>query len=282
MSTVSSTSSSSNTWDKTVSDINDVDESLANARDLGYTRLNYARVSAVASLDYYNTVDTYTISVQSSGYLTISLVNGEGEEESLLDLSEYTTFIDDMNSDLGLNEDSTMDDLDAALDELTSASVVETTAPGMSLQVYMTINNKEVLIADSTADQDSEEYQNMVALMSGTYKAEAGQYYICVGTSETITDDDESFPYILQIQQGDSYKHDYVTTQSYSSDSTNKTITETPDETLSGSTSSSYYATLLQASSNTYAASILSDGYIAIASRNDDSSYSSILFDCLL
>ena len=46
-------------WEKSVKDVNDVDEKFANARDLGYMRLNYARVSTVGQLAEYDTVDMY-------------------------------------------------------------------------------------------------------------------------------------------------------------------------------------------------------------------------------
>ena len=48
----------------------------------------------------------------------------------------------------------------------------------------MVKNGKEVLIADSTADKDSEEYQNMSAILSGDYRATKGNYYIEVGKTE--------------------------------------------------------------------------------------------------
>ena len=47
---VSSISSTTNkdengisSWEKTVQDVNDIDEKFSTARDMGYTRLNYAR-----------------------------------------------------------------------------------------------------------------------------------------------------------------------------------------------------------------------------------------------
>ena len=45
--TIPADNSSLGYWEKTVTDVNNVDESFANARDLVYTRLNYARVSVV-------------------------------------------------------------------------------------------------------------------------------------------------------------------------------------------------------------------------------------------
>ena len=48
-------------WEKTVTDVNDVDESFANARDLGYLRLNYARISTIGNLSKYDSQDIYKV-----------------------------------------------------------------------------------------------------------------------------------------------------------------------------------------------------------------------------
>ena len=94
---VSSISSTTNkdengisSWEKTVQDVNDIDEKFSTARDMGYTRLNYARVTTIGSLAEYDSVDYYKIQVQSNGKLSISLRGTQGdEEEKVLDLSEY-------------------------------------------------------------------------------------------------------------------------------------------------------------------------------------------------
>ena len=51
---VSSISSTTNkdengisSWEKTVQDVNDIDEKFSTARDKGYTRVNYARVNII-------------------------------------------------------------------------------------------------------------------------------------------------------------------------------------------------------------------------------------------
>ena len=70
--TIPADNSSLGYWEKTVTDVNNVDESFANARDLGYTRLNYARVSVVGKLsEYYDSSDMYKIQLQSNGTVTI-------------------------------------------------------------------------------------------------------------------------------------------------------------------------------------------------------------------
>lgn len=151
-------------------------------------------------------------------------------------------------------------------------------APGLTMKVYMVKNNKQVLIADSTADKDSEEYANLEALMSGEYKATKGDYYIEIGTTEDA-DKDADHPYAIQILQGTSYKHDYVMTQSDSEDTTNETISTTPMTTSSTSTTttsiSAAYAAQIQAVQDEGAANMLAAGYSNIASLTSDSSSSS-------
>ena len=100
---VSSISSTTNkdengvsSWEKTVQDVNDIDEKLANARDMGYTRLNYARVTTVGKLAKYDSVDYYKIQVQSNGKLAVSLRSTEGDDEKVLDLSEYDAKLEEL------------------------------------------------------------------------------------------------------------------------------------------------------------------------------------------
>ena len=76
-------------WEKQVKDISDVDEKFANARDLGYLRLNYSRLTAVGSLANFDKEDNYKIAVQSNGKLSISLRNASADDDKVLDLSEY-------------------------------------------------------------------------------------------------------------------------------------------------------------------------------------------------
>ena len=203
-------------WEKSVVDVNNIDESFSNARDLGYTRLNYARVTAIAELGKYNERDIYKIQVQSNGKMSISLRSSDTTDEKVLDLSEYEEYLDNLKQQL----DPEGYAAEKAEKEEAEQNLIEELAPGMTMKVYMVKNNKQVLIADSTADKDSEEYANLEALMSGEYKATKGDYYIEIGTTEDA-DKDADHPYAIQILQGTSYKHDYVMTQSDSEDTTN-------------------------------------------------------------
>lgn len=251
-------------WEKTVVDVNNVDESFANARDLGYTRLNYARVTAVASIDKYNAVDNYKIQVQSNGKLSIGLRNTDSKDENVLDLSKYEEYLDNLKKQL--DPEGWQAEQDKKLEELENQNVLEPTAPGMSLKVYATKNGKQVLIADSTADRDSKEYQTLKQIVTGEYKASPGEYYIQVGTTEEITDRNESHPYALQVLQGTTYKHDYIMTQTLSEDSKNKKITTKASESANSTTGiSAAYAAQIQAQRYSVTATMLSNGYLNFA-----------------
>ncbi len=273
-------------WEKSVTDVNNVDESFANARDLGYTRLNYARVTTIASLGKYNERDIYKIQLQSNGNLSISLRNSSGSDEKVLDLSEYETYLKELKQQL--DPERYAAEQEAESEKLAEMDLLETTAPGMSLKVYMVKNGKQILIADSTADKDSEEYENMSAILSGEYKASKGDYYIEVAKTENA-DDSEDYPYAMQVLQGTNYKHDYIMTQADSSDTTNKTISTTPDSSLSSTSAagttviSAAYAAQIQAVSDEGAANMLAAGYNNISSVTGDSSSSaSKLFSTIL
>ena len=274
-------------WEKSVTDVNNIDESLANARDLGYTRLNYARVTAVAELGKYNERDIYKIQVQSNGALSISLRNS-GSDDKVLDLSAYDSYLENLKKQL--DPEGYAEEQAKKAEEQANAGLLDATAPGMTIKVYTIKNNKEILIGDSTADKDSDEYQNIKAILSGKYKATAGEYYIEVGRAEDA-DQSEDYPYAMQIMQGTSYKHDYVMTQAASEDTTNKEISTSKDQSLSSSTTatgtstiSAAYAAQIQAVSDEGAANMLAAGYSNIASMSskDNSSNATALFSALL
>lgn len=184
------------------------------------------------------------IQVQSNGKLSISL-RDSGAEESVLDLGEYEDYLTELRQQT--DPEGYAEEQEKAQEELEKNGVLSTTAPNLTLKVYQIKNGKEVLIADSTADKDSKEYENLKNLLTGEYKATSGDYYIEVGKNEDALSNEE-YPYAIQILQGTSYKHDYVMTQAASEDTKNETIT-TPPSTTSGSTSliSASYAAQIQA-----------------------------------
>ena len=251
-----------NHWEKTVTDVNDVDEKFSNARDLGYMRLNYARVSAIGNLAKYDTQDIYKIQVQSNGKLTIGLRSGsESDDESVLDLSEYQQKLDELKKQTD-PEGYAKEQAEKKKKE-EGYGLLGANGEGLQMQVYMKKNGREVLIGDTTADKDSKEYANMEKILNGEYRAKQGDYYIKISRSDEV-DSREEVPYLLQVKQGDSYKHDYMTTEQVSEDTKNKKKSTVPMTNVGG-TLSAVNALQIQAQRYQTAAQMLQVGYMNMA-----------------
>ena len=274
-------------WEKSVVDVNDVDESFKTARDLGYTRLNYARVTTVSTLDKYDKKDMYAIQLQSNAPLRITMKSGDTSSEKVLDLSKYESALEDLKRELN-PLDYAQDELGKLADDV-SKDIFEQNAPGLYMKVYMTQRGKQVLIADSTADKDSELYQAAEAIMNGEYRAKKGNYFIETGFKADAEISKDGSAYALQIQQGTSYKHDYVTKEYKSEDSKNKKVTTTADQELAASTGSygtttisAAYAAQIQAQSYSTTATMLSNAYLNLASINTKTNKTDQIFSTLL
>lgn len=251
-----------NHWEKTVTDVNDVDEKFSNARDLGYMRLNYARVSTIGNLAKYDTQDIYKIQVQSNGKLTIGLRSGsESDDESVLDLSEYQQKLDELKKQTD-PEGYAKEQAEKKKKE-EAYGLLGANGEGLQMQVYMKKNGREVLIGDTTADKDSKEYANMEKILNGEYRAKQGDYYIKISRSDEV-DSREEVPYLLQVKQGDSYKHDYMTTEQVSEDTKNKKKSTVPMTNVGG-TLSAVNALQIQAQRYQTAAQMLQVGYMNMA-----------------
>ena len=267
---VSSISSTTNkdengisSWEKTVQDVNDIDEKFSTARDMGYTRLNYARVTTIGSLAEYDSVDYYKSQVQSNGKLSISLRGTQGdEEEKVLDLSEYEEKLNELKK-LTDPEGWAKEQEEKKAAEA-NQKLLELTAKGFQLQVYTVKNGKEVLVGDSEAEKGSKTYEAMKEILSGDYRAKKGTYYIKVSRDDTV-DSKEEMPYALQIMQGDSYKHDYVMKEQVSEDTTNKKNTNVPTSSTDGALSGAN-AMMIQAARYQTTAQMLEVGYQNLAS----------------
>ncbi len=258
-----------NHWEKTVTDVNDVDEKFSNARDLGYMRLNYARVSAIGNLAKYDTQDIYKIQVQSNGKLTIGLRSGsESDDESVLDLSEYQQKLDELKKQTD-PEGYAKEQAEKKKKE-EAYGLLGANGEGLQMQVYMKKNGREVLIGDTTADKDSKEYANMEKILNGEYRAKQGDYYIKISRSDEV-DSREEVPYLLQVKQGDSYKHDYMTTEKVSEDTKNKKKSTVPMTNVGG-TLSAVNALQIQAQRYQTAAQMLQVGYMNMANIYNNNS----------
>ena len=300
ISSVGSSTESSNIagWDKTVTDVNNVDESFANARDLGWSRLNDSRISVIATLDEYDNKDMYMVQVQSNGKLFINLRTGDSTDDgNVLDLSKYETRLEEIKAELeamGIKtEEEVIDttpktpleiaraevEAQKAAREEANKGLLDDIAPGMTIKVYMKQGNRTVTVGDSTADKNSDEYANMKAILSGDYKAKKGYYYIEVGSEEETPS--ASTPYVMQIRQGDKYRNDYLVTENKSTDSENQTISLT-SSTSSAEYISSAYAAQIQAQKYEATATMLSDAYTNLSSIKSKQDKASQLFSTLL
>lgn len=274
-------------WEKSVVDVNDIDESFKTARDLGYTRLNYARVTTVSTLDKYDSKDMFAIQLQSNGKLRATLKCG-GDDDKVLNLSKYEEKLEEFKRQLN-PLDYAQDELDKLKKEA-DEDIFEKNAPGLYMKIYEVRNGKQVLIADSTADKDSKLYKNAEAIMEGEYKAKKGNYFIETGYKEGAEVPKEGTPYALQIMQGTSFKHDYVTKEVKSADSKNEKTTNTKDMELEAASGGAYgttaisaaYAAQIQAQSYATTANMLSNAYLNMASITAKSDKASQLFSSLL
>ncbi len=255
--------SSAKTWEKTLTDMNNVDETFANARDLGYTRLNYSRITAIGKLSkYYDSVDIYKTQVQSDGKLGVSLRDGT-EDENVLDLSKYEEALDQLKQQ---TDPEGYEKEQAEKKAKEEENLLALTAEKLNIQVYMTKGGKQVLIGDSTAEKGTKARETMDQILKGEYRAKKGDYYFKITRNEDTTTKNEEISYAMQITMGDHFKHDYVMTEKISEDSTNKKESRVPlTQTSSGGSLSAVNALEIQATRYQATAQMLQVGYLNMA-----------------
>ena len=264
--TIPADNSSLGYWEKTVTDVNNVDESFANARDLGYTRLNYARVSVVGKLsEYYDSSDMYKIQLQSNGTVSLSIKGGDSSNEKVLDLSAYEQKLDELKR-ITDPEGWAKEQEEKKLAEQNKDWMAEL-APGLKVEVYtINKNGKETLIGDSSAEKGTDCLLYTSPSPRDEYKAKKDtMLYIKITRDDTVSKNEE-LAYVLQIQQGEKYKHDYVSKEGLSDDSKNKTETRIPlTQTSASGSLSSVNALQIQASKYEATAQMLQVGYLNMA-----------------
>ena len=247
VSSVSETSSTAyaQVWEKTSTDI--YDESVSNARDIGQIRLNYSRLSVITTLSKNEKEDWFKFNVVSRGNLRLSAVNLSAKDEK----TEQSTTSSDATEAL---EDA-KNDYQAAIDSFKGK--------GLRVEVYTFVNNRQTLVATND-ESEKKEYEAFEKLMRGEYEvpnSQKGWYYVHVTTEDGDPVDDDTL-YALQLQMGDTYKHDYLT-QEQSIDHTKVTEGDIAlakaEEAMGGVTPS---ASILSAQG---ASSILSAGYTNMA-----------------
>ena len=257
--------SNAKAWEKRVVDMNDIDETFANARDLGQTRLNYSRITAVGELSKFDTVDIYKTTVVSNrGKLALSLRNSKGNDK-VLDLSKYETYLNDLRKQL--DPEGYAKEQEKKLEEEANKALLETTAPGMKVEVYYTDRfGRQQLVADSSAEKGSKLYEAMRSMLKGEYAASQGDYYFKVSRDDD-TPKSEEFSYAMQVQMGSSFKHDYVAIESRSEDTKNKTTSKIPLTTGTDASGSLSAVNALQIQAQRYQATaqMLQVGYLNMA-----------------
>ncbi len=251
-------------WEKAVTDMNNIDETFANARDLGQLRLNYSRLTVVGKIASFDSIDIYKTSVLSKrGKLSLSLMTAS-DKDKVLDLSKYETALNELKQQfdpVGYAEEQA-----AKRAEEAEKKTLEYTAPGMRIEVYTTNRQgKQILVADSAAEKGSKEYEAAVQMLSGEYAANRGDYYIKVSKDDSNATKDE-VSYAMQIKMGTTYKHDYVAIEKDSEDTKNKKESKIPLTTNGSGTLSSANALAIQASRYEATANMLVAGYQNMAS----------------
>lgn len=251
-------------WEKQVTDINDVDEKFANARDLGYLRLNNSRLTAVGSLAKFDKEDNYKVQVQSNGKLSLSIRNDSGEDDKVLDLSKYEAALDELKKQT--DPEGYAKEQEERRKKEAEQKLLEITAPGMQVQVYMVKHGREVLVGDSTAEKGEDLRNDLESMLKGEYKATKGTYYVKLSRDDTIPKN-ENVSYAMQMSVGTKYKHDYVLTEKVSEDTKNKKYTKVP-ATMAGANGqlSGVNALQIQASKYQSTAQMLQVGYLNMAS----------------
>lgn len=282
-------------WDKSVVDINNIDESFANARDLGYSRLNNTRISVIGRLGKYDDRDLYKVQVQSNGKIFLNLRSGSDEKEKVLDLSKYEARLEEIklqNEALGIKDNKEELEIiktpvDIVKEELAkkkaerekaNAGLLDELAPGMTIKVYTQKGNRTVCIGDTTADKNSKEYSTMKAIMSGEYKAKKGLYFIEVGSEDNLR---KEMPYVMQLKQGSKYVNDYLVTEANSEDTKKETISTTSSTSSSEQLSAAYVAQI-QAARYEATATMMVNAYTNLDSIRNKQNGAAKLFSSLI
>ena len=89
------------------------------------------------------------------------------------------------------------------------------------MQLFTVKNGREVVVADSAAEEDSKEFEAFESLAMGEYRIRNPEmFYIKVSRIDEKKLS-EAHQYAIQVQIGDNHKHDYMTVE--------KNVDETKD-----------------------------------------------------
>ncbi len=201
-------------WDKSTKDVANSVEGQNNARDIGYVRNNYSRLNLASSLTKEDKEDWYSFNVISQGKLRITIrTSGETTETESSNTSEEA-----------------VDAFEQYKQDFEGKNII--------FEVYESVGYGRTKLIASNDESKTELYEKFKELMTGDTKVqETGTYYIRVSRKEGASMQTEE-PYLIQVQMGDSYKHDYVTTESatdQSSAAQQNALLDKVQETMSSS-----------------------------------------------
>lgn len=183
-------STTAKVWEKSTQDT--YADSIRTARDMGQVRLNYSRLNMVTTLSKNEREDWFSFTVTSRGKLRLSAVNLS--EASKSDKDKETSATDEL--------DNAATDFQKAIDKFK--------AQGLKVEVYQYQNNRQTLLATND-ESKSKQYEAFEQMMRGEYALKkGGKFYIHVTTKDGKPADEDTL-YALQLQMGDTYKHDYIT-----------------------------------------------------------------------
>ena len=248
-------------FEKTSSDV--YADTLLNARDIGQIRKNYSRLSIVTTLSENEKEDWFSFTSVSKGKVRLSAVNLSNTEDKEK-----------------VSDDTATDALEDAQKDYEKA-IESFQGKNMRVEVYSFVNNRQTLLA-SNDENNKKAFENFKNLMRGEYEIGKGTYYVHVTTEDGSRVSEDTL-YALQLQMGDTFKHDYLTKETTIS---HKGMTDgdlayqaATEEAAAGKSSLS--GSLLAAQS---AASILEDGYMNLANINraKDKNAAATLFSILV
>jgi hypothetical protein len=258
-------------WRKVISGVTNSVEGMNSARDIGYLRLNYSRVNLIGSLTPTDKENWYKIQINSPGDFRLTIKHAGTEDE----INDYV----DSETDPDKTEtEEALDEWEEVINSFKASGL------RVELMMYNPKGGKTTVIGSNDASND-QAYANFEQMIRGTYKIDRqsmGTMYLHVSRIDgKKLDSTEN--YVMQMQVGDSYKHDYVTIERAPQDGVDDSATvgyvSDVDKLLANARVSS---NMLAAQS---AASILTMGasnFMATTGRANTSLYGPSIFDFLI
>ncbi len=188
-------------WKKYSQD-SDYETGKDGARDIGHVRNNYSRLNMISSLNKGDSEDWFSFNVITKGKLRFSIKSYSAETKTEDQAKELN----------GLEQklEDTQEEADALR------------AKNMRVEVYREVKGRLVLYAsnDEKAGKANDKFEQLI---SGEDKVtQTGKMYIKISRLEKDDPLKTVENYTVQVQMGDTYKHDYVTIEQQSANTPEK------------------------------------------------------------